>query len=197
MIAPRSGSLHFSRWKQAVAAFGITLLLMFTIVNGVNWHRWISPLPLPLPLTVSTSSGPVVQAGGIDLEAIDDIPFWVWVVLPRLFPEKLPGAGGYTSLGLSWEPGNELPTGFTKDTSGIPHVVLRDPSTVSFDIQRYAQFLVACAQDPRFISNFILPEITYNVNLSAWERLVYRVSVIPSTKKSLLAWAKKIENGGP
>ena len=40
------------------------------------------------------------------------IPYWIWQVLPRMFADKLPG--GYASLGFVWEPGRELPIGFSK-----------------------------------------------------------------------------------
>lgn len=40
--------------------------------------------------------------GSIGTEDRDGIPYWIWLVLPRVFPEKLPGPGGYTSLGLTW-----------------------------------------------------------------------------------------------
>jgi hypothetical protein len=58
--------------------------------------------------------------GSIGNEEDEGLPYWVWLVLPRLFPEYLPrGAsgnapGGYASLGLIWEPGQETPVGFSK-----------------------------------------------------------------------------------
>jgi len=33
--------------------------------------------------------------GSIGTERTDGVPYWVWLVLPRIFPDLLPGAGGY------------------------------------------------------------------------------------------------------
>ena len=60
--------------------------------------------------------------GSIGAEHDAGIPYWIFYVLPRMFPEKLPGPGGYASLGVPWEQGQELPVGFTKKTIGFPRV---------------------------------------------------------------------------
>ncbi|MEO1522651.1 MAG: hypothetical protein AAFU78_17985 [Cyanobacteria bacterium J06633_2] len=171
------------RWDRIIVAFVLALLMAIATMIGIGWQRSI----YQTPLTISTSPESQVEVSTLGRESVDTIPFWIWVVLPRLFPEKLPGAGGYTALGLTWKPGYELPIGFMKDTSGtIPQVQLNDPANANFDVERYTQFLIDCARDPRFNANFILPEITYNINLSLWEKLAYRFFAIPSTKKTLL-----------
>src|SRR6185503_14559160 len=50
--------------------------------------------------------------GSVGIEAEEGLPYWIWQVLPQLFADKLPG--GYASLGFVWEPGRELPIGFSK-----------------------------------------------------------------------------------
>ncbi len=60
--------------------------------------------------------------GSIGAEHDAGIPYWIFFVLPRMFPEKLPGPGGYASLGVAWEQGQELPIGFTKKAIGFPRV---------------------------------------------------------------------------
>lgn len=186
MFMPRSFPLNFSSWKKSITTFVITLMVASAIVFGASWQR----STYQIPLTISEFSVNQAAIGLAEIESVNDIPFWIWVVLPRLFPEKLPGVGGYTSLGIKWERGSELPIGFTKKVRGIPLVELNDPSNANFDVQRYIQFLVDCARDPRFNSNFILPEITYNINLSLRKKLVYRFSAIPDTKKALLAYGE-------
>src|SRR5687768_12603656 len=52
--------------------------------------------------------------GSVGIESEECLPYWIWQVLPRMFPEKLPGPGGYASLGMIWEPDRELPIGFAK-----------------------------------------------------------------------------------
>ena len=33
-------------------------------------------------------------------EADAGLPYWIWMALPRVFPDLLPGPGGYRSLGV-------------------------------------------------------------------------------------------------
>jgi hypothetical protein len=62
--------------------------------------------------------------GSVGIEPEEGLPYWIWQVLPRMFADKLPGPGGYASLGVSWEPGRELPIGFSKKSvfDGSPAV---------------------------------------------------------------------------
>ena len=107
--------------------------------------------------------------GSLGAEGDRGIPYWVWVVLPRVFPDLLPGPGGYASLGLTWEPGQEMPVGFAKKTVGFPRVtnncavchtaryrvgedappvfVTGGPAHTS-DIQNNIRFLTRCAERP-------------------------------------------------
>jgi len=145
--------------------------------------------------------------GSLGNEQTDGIPYWVWLVLPRVFPEKLPGLGGYASLGLVWEEGRELPVGFSKKRIGFDRVALNcafchaaswraapgdKPSIVAagpshqFDPQSYVRFLYACASDPRFNADILMAEIDRVYKLSAVERALYRYVLIPQTKEALL-----------
>src|ERR1019366_8998288 len=51
------------------------------------------------------------------------VPYWVWLAMPRIFPEHMPGLGGYASLGMSWEEGKEMPIGFAKQRVGYIRVI--------------------------------------------------------------------------
>lgn len=68
-------------------------------------------------------------------ERTDGILLWVWIALPRVFPEKLPvgNGGGDGSFGVTWEEGRPLPVGFPLKNVGYPRVAethaLRDPAT--------------------------------------------------------------------
>jgi mono/diheme cytochrome c family protein len=162
--------------------------------------------------------------GSIGTEEPIGIPYWIWLVLPRIFPDKLPGPGGYTSLGMVWEEGEEMPIGFTKRTIGIPRVgvncaVCHTTSVRSaadqkpmffpggpshqFDIQAYQRFFIESAKDPRFTADRILKEITPLYNLSFVERLFYRYLIIPFTKRGMLdqeqqfSWMTLRPNWGP
>ena len=43
---------------------------------------------------------------------------WVWLVLPRVFPEYLPGPGGYAALGLDTREGRDMPIGLSRVVTG-------------------------------------------------------------------------------
>ncbi len=151
----------------------------------------------------------------IGAEERTGVPYWIWLVLPRIFPEHLPSPGGYAALGIPWKEGNEMPIGLTKVTDGYPVVGINcamchtavelrpsaPPKVTPIravprgsdrqgPAQRYLAFLHACASDPRFTSSTILAEIATQHELSMLERLRYRFFVIPQTRRRLQALAK-------
>jgi mono/diheme cytochrome c family protein len=124
-----------------------------------------------------------------------------------MFPEKLPGPGGFASLGVAWEQGQELPIGFTKKVIGFPRVANNCASchTASYrksanenpvfvptgpnhtlNLQAFFRFVVDCARDPRFNAEEIMREIALVYELPLLDRLIYRYALIPITKKRLL-----------
>ena len=54
----------------------------------------------------------------IGTEAEAGVPYWIWLVLPRIFPDLLPAPGGYAALGVISKPGYEMPIGLSKVTIG-------------------------------------------------------------------------------
>ena len=36
--------------------------------------------------------------GSVGTEAQEGIPYWIWLVLPRIFPEYLPSPGGWATV---------------------------------------------------------------------------------------------------
>src|SRR5713101_5635214 len=146
--------------------------------------------------------------GSIGTEKEFGIPYWLWLVLPRMFPEYLPGPGGYPSLGILWEPGRDMPIGFSKKRIGfdrvgincalchtasvhlapdqpVPTLYLAGPAH-TFDALAYQRFLFACASDKRFTPGNVMSEIARITTLSLGKRLLYRYLLIPSTQKALL-----------
>jgi hypothetical protein len=182
-------------------------VILIVVVIAIAITGW-NTLFRRAPLTYYESPADHFKYGSVGTEAVEGIPYWIWVVLPRLFPEKLPGSGGYTSLGLTWEEGREMPIGLTKERIGFdrvgvncalchvgtvrsdnldkPSFLVGGPST-KFDVQRYLQFFFDCAHDPRFTATFILPEIEYNHHITLLENILYRLFIIPQTQQRLLA----------
>src|SRR5260370_21860472 len=124
-----------------------------------------------------------------------------------MFPEYMPGPGGYASLGISWEEGREMPVGFAKKTVGyvrvigncalchatshsagpddVPRVVIAAPGHTT-NIQGLLAFFAQCAQHTRFNADEILAEANTATKLSFLHRLLYRYVLITRAKPALL-----------
>jgi hypothetical protein len=151
--------------------------------------------------------------GAIGLGNDSRIPYLVFKVLPRMFPEKLPG--GWASFGFIIEDGNELPIGFARREIGFPVVEAtcslchtgsyrESPSSKpkliyggpahELDLQAFQRFLADCATDSRFTPGNILREIKKTENLSLIDSLFYRYLILPATiqgmaqQKEMYAW---------
>lgn len=161
--------------------------------------------------------------GSMGTETEEGTPYWIWLILPKVFPEYLPGPGGYTSIGLTWTEGHELPAGVTKRVIGFERIgvncafchvsqvrLTADQGRPTFypggpghqvRVQEYQDFLFKSAADPRFNSDTILREIEGVTELSLRERLLYRYMLIPAAKKALLeqkdAFAWRKQHGRP
>ncbi|HYH58057.1 MAG TPA: c-type cytochrome [Thermoleophilaceae bacterium] len=162
--------------------------------------------------------------GSIGSESAEGLPFEIWRVLPEMFPEHLPGPGGYLSLGMYKEKGRETPVGFTKKTVGFPRtafncaachsatfrtdrdgarkLVLTAPAT-TFDPQGYVRFLIAAGADKRFTADNILKAIARHTKLSWIDKQLYRRLIIPRTRDALreqatrFAWTNPRPDWGP
>jgi mono/diheme cytochrome c family protein len=152
--------------------------------------------------------------GSIGVEIGAGIPYWIWSVLPRVFPEYLPGPNGLMSVGFLWEEGEELPVGFSKMTVGIdrigitcaichtsayrrrgetrPTYVVGGPAnTVNF--QSYIRFLRAAVSDPRFEGATIQAEIDQVYAMSWVDWALNRFIVIPLTRRLLRQGLEEVE----
>ncbi|HZN95448.1 MAG TPA: cytochrome c [Myxococcales bacterium] len=161
--------------------------------------------------------------GCMGVEEDNGIPYWLWVVLPKVFPQHLPGEGGYASLGMIFEEGHQTPIGMCRKTIGFPRVgancglchtaAVRDQNGArriipgapahQLDPQAYLRFLFACASDPRFNADVLLEAIGRETDLSFPEKVLYRLVLIPATRRALLeqkagaAWMEGMAPDGP
>jgi mono/diheme cytochrome c family protein len=147
--------------------------------------------------------------GAIGLSNESRIPYYIWKVIPRMFPEKLPN--GWATFGFIMEDGNELPVGFSLRKIGYPAIEANcalchtasyretpqsKPKLIyggpahEMDLESFQRFLFSCASDPRFTPDNILNEIKKTENLSAMDSLVYRYLIIPATIAGLAQQSK-------
>lgn len=152
--------------------------------------------------------------GSIGSETVNGIPYWIWKVLPEMFPEKLPGKG-YESLGFLKEEGHDLPIGFSlrrapiarvglncavchtgtlRETPSGPRQIVVGMPANNLDLQAYIEFLTSCALDARFSPHYIMPAIEgMGGKLNFLERFIYRNAAIYQTRDALITQAKQLE----
>jgi mono/diheme cytochrome c family protein len=199
-------------WRKRLIALALALVLL--VVIGYQGYN--------LLLRRDFVNYPVLadqfKYGSIGNEDDEGIPYWLWLVLPRVFSDKLPGAGGYASLGMTWEPGHEVPVGISQQTIGFsrvaincaichtatyrmkpdqPPVIVPGGPSSKLDSLAYLRFLWAAAADERFTADYLMPSMQYVHKFNFLEGLVYRYLAIPLTRSKLLqqaqefAWARQ------
>jgi cytochrome c5 len=135
------------------------------------------------------------------------VPYWIFKVLPDVFADKLPGPGGYASLGLIMEDGADRPVGFAKrvfgyecleancslchtalyrTAPGAKAVVVPGGPAHTMDLQGFQRFLYSAAADARFNPGTLMDAIGKLHQFSWIEGLFYRYLIIPATKVALL-----------
>ncbi len=184
----------------------VVLVLLLGAVSLHGYYRLYRVAPAPQ----FESAEDHFLYGSVGTEEERGVPYWIWLVLPRIFPEYLPGPGGYASIGIIARDGHEMPIGLSKVEIGVPRVgvncalchtasVRATPTDVPMvypgapahqtGAQEYTRFLAAAAADPRFTAGTLLDEIARNVRLSLPDRLLYRFVLIPDTRRALLRLA--------
>lgn len=181
------------------------ILLVILVLGGTA--TWWTLFREPEQVLADDSMAEYFKYGSIGTEQQDGIPYWIWLVLPKMFPEYLPRPGGWASLGFGWEQGRELPVGFSKKIIGferigvncalchtatlrdspnaVPAIILGGPAH-TVDVLGYQNFLFKSAADPRFDADNILAQIAQVYEMSWANRLLYRYLLIPATRKALL-----------
>lgn len=186
----------------------IALLMLLPLIAGgayIAWDRGFREHPQPDWVMQDANTRFMYASIGAEWDA--GLPYWVLYVLPRMFPENLPGPGGLASLGGPWEQGMELPVGFTKKTIGFPRVANNcavchtasyrespedEPVYVPLgpghtnNVEGFFKFLIDSANDPRFNAENIMPQILLSTKLDFIDQLLYKYFIIPIMKKRLL-----------
>lgn len=197
-------------------------LALFLLLTVALW------LLLLRPVAQADRNDPVwtFNHGSIGNESEQGLPYWIWRVLPTLFPEYLPAnQDGLASIGVHWVAGEELPVGFSKKTLGViprvapncafchqgtyrltadgPPTLVPAGAGTRVDAQAYVRFLARAGTDPRFNASTVLQAIKAIYDMPLWERLLYRLILIPFTKSALeaqaqrFAWTESRPDWGP
>jgi hypothetical protein len=191
--------------RKAIVILAL-LALAGLAVGFLIWDKIYRVTPQPASITDSERHKYLYGSEGAERES--GIPYWIWLVLPRIFPEYMPAAGGYLSLGLSWEETREMPVGLSKKRVGYVRVaancalchahsnsrgpdeypVLVPAASAHTDAaENLRNFYRRCAADPRFNAANILDEIGSATKLSFVDKLLYRYVLIPRTRERFLS----------
>jgi hypothetical protein len=166
--------------------------------------------------------------GSIGTEEGVGIPYWIWKVLPAVFEDKLPRrpGTGYERLGFILDPSrHQRPIGTSykddrvarvglncatchvgtiRETVDGPRRIVAGMPANQMDLQGYANFLTACASDPRFNYDTLMTAIRKeNPDIGFFTRLSYRLFIVRATKKGILeraeqnAWFERRPPFGP
>jgi mono/diheme cytochrome c family protein len=153
--------------------------------------------------------------GSIGTEEGVGLPYWIWRVLPTVFEDKLPKRPGvgYERLGFlpdraphgrpigtSYKPGRVARVGlncatchvgtYRETAAGARHIVPGMPAA-QMDLQGYANFLTACAQDPRFTYATLMTAIRKEHPGIGWfDRLLHRLFIVRATRKGIVERAQ-------
>ena len=197
--------------------------LLVLVVGGVGgWLLLLRPIPQP----DTNDAGFVFNHGSIGNESAQGLPYWIWRVMPVVFADLLPAdQRGYAAFGVHWQPGAEVPVGFSVKRVGAidrvapncafchqgtyrlrpeqPARLVTAGAGTRVDPQSYIRFLTEAGADPRFTADRLMGAITEIYAMPLWERLTYRYLLIPVTGKLLrergeqFAWMDSRPDWGP
>ena len=198
--------------KVAPREWRIALLVIVALVaTGSLYFTWRFNRDEPVTYASLEEHFKYGSTGG---ERESGIPYWIWKVLPKMFPEYLPDktytpGKEYISLGFLYEPGKDLPIGASRrNTQGIDRVFLncaichagsvRETSTSApfiytgmpsntVDLEAFERFIFACAGDERFHAPRIMTEMeSIGGKYDPINRMIMRYYAIPFMRERLL-----------
>jgi hypothetical protein len=140
-------------------------------------------------------------------------PYWIFKVLPKIAPDKLPG--GYASLGLIFEKGHDMPIGISRRTRlgfeqvglncaschtgtyrasvGSPPVIVLGMPAHQLELQQFFDFVTSTVLDPRFTPDNVVGKIQEaGGSLNAFDRYLFKTQLVPRTREATLELRSRI-----
>ncbi len=199
------GTKHFlHRFVASPKAIAITVAVSLLLVVTGFW-LWSNLLKTEPDVSYASDEEQFKYAPiGLAFDA--RIPYWVFQTVPDVCSDMIPG--GWESIGMIYEDGKDLPIGLAKREIGFPSVepncafchtstaqtspdsdplVLLAAPAHELDLERVQRVMYDCASDPRFNVDNVMEKIEAKTDLSAGEKLAYRMVILPFAKQALLA----------
>src|SRR5438132_8525550 len=189
----------------------VLLVIAALVAIGFSYLTWRFTRDDPVTYADPEEHFKYGSTGG---ERESGIPYWIWKVLPKMFPEYLPGktytpGTEYASLGFLYEPGKDLPIGTSRrNTQGLDRVFLncaichagsvrespQSPRAIytgmpsnTVDLEAFERFIFACASDQRFNAPRIVAEMEgIGAKYDLINRLLVRYYAVPFMRDRLL-----------
>jgi len=214
-LNPLQGTKEFIKnlWKYMIFKLLLFLFIFTILILGISlWKNLGEAKPVPVFPNIEDH----YKYGVIGLGQQSRIPYWIWRVLPTIFPEKLLDPGNLASLGFIYE--SELPpglppgipiglayrqvgypsvepncalchTGTIRKAADLKPQLLLGAPAHELDLQRFQQFLADCANDPRFTTSNLMAAIKDVHTMGPMESLTYKYFILPVAKKGLIKQA--------
>jgi mono/diheme cytochrome c family protein len=119
------------RTRRRIVTMLTIAILVATVIAPLVWWKFFSEGAQSFGNDQSR-----FNYGSLGSEAIAGIPYPIFMILPRVFPDLVekystegygpakPGYGGYGAFGLAWEEGQRLPIGFSIKRLGYERVTV-------------------------------------------------------------------------
>ncbi len=167
-----------SRFKRLLCWLGMIFLALI-IIGIVGGTYLLGRFSADVPVDY-VDNEEHFKYGSLGSEHEFGIPYWIWMALPELFADKLPGEG-FESVGFIYEKGKDLPIGMSKrrylgfdlvwlncafchagtvrnTPESDPRIYTAMPAN-GFDFRAFMRFLFAVGEDRRFTPQRILLQI--------------------------------------
>src|SRR2546423_3477667 len=103
--------------KRILWVSAIALVILIALGAFFTWMKFFRE-----EKQVFASEADQFKYGSLGAEGDRGIPYYLWLVLPRVFPDLMPRPGGYKSFGVVWGEEHEIPVGFSKKIIGFDPV---------------------------------------------------------------------------
>jgi len=163
-------------WRVLLLLLILPTLLLIAL-GAYLWARFSGDTPV-----VYADIEEHFKYGSTGGERESGFPYWIFQALPQVCAQHLPGPG-YASLGLIYEAGKDLPVGMSKrrymgldrtflncavchastvrdSPQAPPRLYLGMPAN-TFNVMGFEKFFFACAKDPKFSTEYLVPEVRH------------------------------------